>query len=79
VFEQTFKNIDTILRNDGLESEIAYIEQTSWLLFLKYLDDLERDRSTEAALQQKSYTRIIEEKYRWSSWAVPRGKDGKIL
>jgi type I restriction enzyme M protein len=78
VFEQTFKNIDTILRNDGLESEIAYIEQTSWLLFLKYLDDLERDRSTEAALQQKSYTRIIEEKYRWSSWAVPRGKDGKI-
>ena len=78
MFEQTFKNIDTILRNDGLESEIAYIEQTSWLLFLKYLDDLERDRSTESALHHKSYVRIIEEKYSWSSWAVPRGSDGKI-
>ena len=41
-FEQTFKNIDNILRTDeGCGSELDYIEQKSWILFLKYLDDLE--------------------------------------
>ncbi|MEA1911799.1 MAG: type I restriction-modification system subunit M N-terminal domain-containing protein [Spirochaetota bacterium] len=45
MFEQTFKNIDDILHKDaGCGSELDYIEQTSWVLFLKYLDDLEQDR-----------------------------------
>jgi len=36
VFEQTFKNIDDILRKDaGCTSELDYTEQSSWLLFLK--------------------------------------------
>ena len=39
--EQAFKKIDDILRKDaGVSSEMDYIEQTSWLLFLKYLDAL---------------------------------------
>ena len=43
-FEQTFKNIDDILHKDaGCGSELDYVEQTSWILFLKYLDDLEKD------------------------------------
>lgn len=43
MFEQTFKNIDDILHKDaGCGSELDYVEQTSWVLFLKYLDDLER-------------------------------------
>ena len=79
MFEQTFKNIDDILHKDaGCGSELDYIEQTSWLLFLKYLDDLEKDKETAAELTGKTYTPIIEKKYQWSSWAMPKGKDGKL-
>ena len=79
MFEQTFKNIDDILRKDaGCTSELDYTEQSSWLLFLKYLDALEQDKAMEAALQKKSYTHIIDEKYRWSTWAAPKGTNGKI-
>jgi len=40
MFEQAFKNIDDILHKDaGCGSELDYVEQTSWVLFLKYLDD----------------------------------------
>ena len=46
MFEQTFKNIDDILHKDaGCSSELDYTEQTSWMLFLKYLDDLEFAKS----------------------------------
>ncbi len=46
MFEQTFKNIDDILHKDaGCSSELDYVEQTSWVLFLKYLDDLEKDKN----------------------------------
>lgn len=42
MFENTFKNIDDILHKDaGCGSELDYVEQSSWVLFLKYLDDLE--------------------------------------
>jgi type I restriction enzyme M protein len=79
MFEQTFKNIDDILHKDaGCGSELDYVEQTSWILFLKYLDDLERDRAMAAELTAKTYTPIIERKYQWSTWAAPKGKDGKL-
>ena len=49
MFEQTFKNIDDVLwKEAGCTTELDYTEQTSWLLFLKYLDDLEQERSLEA-------------------------------
>ena len=79
MFEQTFKNIDDILHKDaGCGSELDYVEQTSWVLFLKYLDDLEKDRATAAELTGNSYTPIIQKKFRWSIWAMPKGKDGKL-
>jgi len=79
MFEQTFKNIDDILHKDaGCGSELDYVEQTSWILFLKYLDDLEKDKTTAAELSGKTYTPIIDEEYRWSIWAAPKTKDGKI-
>ena len=63
-FEQTFKNIDDILHKDaGCGSELDYVEQTSWILFLKYLDDLEKDRAFAAELTGKPYTPIIEKKF----------------
>lgn len=79
MFEQTFKNIDDILRKDaGCSSELDYVEQTSWILFLKYLDDFEKDKKAAAELAGKTYANIIEQKYRWSTWAAPKNKDGKI-
>ena len=43
MFEQTFKNIDDVLwKEAGCTTELDYTEQTSWILFLKYLDDLEQ-------------------------------------
>lgn len=79
MFEQTFKNIDDILHKDaGCGSELDYVEQTSWVLFLKYLDDLEQDKRTAAELTGKSYTDIIAPEYQWSVWAVPKLENGKI-
>jgi len=79
MFEQTFKNIDDILHKDaGCSSELDYVEQTSWVLFLKYLDDFEKDKQAEAELAGKKYKPIIETQYRWEVWAAPKGKDGKL-
>ncbi len=79
MFEQAFKRIDAVLRNEaGCTTELDYTEQTSWLLFLKYLDGLEQDLSDQAALEGKIYTYILEEPYRWDIWAAPKGQDGKL-
>lgn len=79
MFEQAFKNIDDILRKDaGASSELDYVEQTSWILFLKYLDDLEIDRDKSAQLAGKKYTYILPVAYQWNTWACPKGKDGKL-
>jgi type I restriction enzyme M protein len=79
MFEQTFKNIDDILHKDaGCGSELDYVEQTSWVLFLKYLDDLEKDKATAAELSGKTYTNIISKEFQWTVWATPKDKDGKL-
>ncbi len=79
MFEQTFKNIDDVLHKDaGCTSELDYTEQSSWLLFLKYLDALEQDKADEAKLQGDSYAYILSKPHRWQTWAAPKGKDGKI-
>ena len=60
MFEKTFKNIDDFLYKDaGSDSELDYVGQTSWILFLKYLDELDQEKSTEAALSSKEYILII--------------------
>jgi type I restriction enzyme M protein len=79
MFENTFKNIDDILHKDaGCSSELDYVEQSSWVLFLKYIDDLEGSRKVGAELSNKKYSPIISGKFRWSEWAVPKTKDGKV-
>ena len=79
MFEQAFKNIDDTLRKDaGVSSELDYIEQTSWILFLKYLDDLEEVKKKECALAGQMYKEIIDTPYRWDSWAAPKNADGTL-
>jgi type I restriction enzyme M protein len=82
MFEQAFRNIDDVLRKEaGCTTELDYTEQSSWLLFLKYLDGFEADKVTEAQLEGKKYSYILDKPYRWETWAAPRAggnKDGKI-
>jgi type I restriction enzyme M protein len=78
-YEQTFNAIDNILRNEaGCSTELDYIEQTSWLLFLKYLNDLEQEQEMKAMLSGKEYKPIITGYLRWSQWAAPKKQDGSL-
>ena len=76
-FEHTFKRIDNILRLE-VPTALDYTEQTSWILFLRYLDGLEQDKSDEAELMGKSYQFILDEVYRWSNWAMPKNDKGEL-
>jgi type I restriction enzyme M protein len=79
MFEQAFKNIDDALwKESGCTTELDYTEQTSWLLFLKYLDGLEQDKAAEAMLEGKTYTYILDDPYRWETWAAPKDAEGKL-
>ncbi len=79
MFEQTFKNIDDILFKDaGADSELDYIGQTSWILFLRYLDELELEKKDEAELRGETYSFILDEDYRWKKWAMPKKADGTL-
>jgi type I restriction enzyme M protein len=78
MFEQTFRNIDDVLwKEAGCTTELDYVEQTSWLLFLKYLDDLETSRALEADLVGKAHIPILDAAHRWSRWAAPKDGNGK--
>ena len=79
MYEAAFKNIDdTLWKDAGCSSELDYIEQTSWILFLKYLDDFEADKETAALLNGESYSRIINGEFRWTEWAAPKRADGTL-
>ena len=79
MFEQTFKNIDDVLwKEAGCTTELDYTEQTSWILFLKYLDDLEQGRGMEAELVGKLYAFNIDADHKWSKWAAPKRADGSF-
>ena len=79
MFEQTFKNIDNILWKDaGCSTELDYAEQSSWILFLKWLDDYEKEKETKASLENKQFQPVLDKEYQWSSWAIIKKKDGKI-
>jgi type I restriction enzyme M protein len=79
MFENTFKNVDDILHKDaGCSSELDYVEQSSWVLFLKYLEDLEKSRGLAKELAGEKYTPLLAEKFQWNTWACPKTKDGKI-
>ena len=75
MFEQAFRNIDDVLRKEaGCTTELDYTEQTSWLLFLKYLDGLEQDKADETKLEGKRYSFILDKDYRWKAGLRPRAK-----
>ena len=79
--DAAFNKLDNVLRQEaGCSGELDYTEQTSWLLFLKYLDDLEHERAQEAELRGEAHEPVIGRPgFRWSSWASPRDADGNRI
>ena len=67
---------DILRRDDGISGAMHYTEQISWVLFLKFLADLEESKAEDAELDGETYTYILDEKYRWQNWAVLK-VDGK--
>ncbi len=67
---------DIMRRDDGTTGILEYMEQLSWLVFLKVFEDVEKRSEDKAQFEGKSYLPIIEPYYRWSSWAT---KDDKEL
>ena len=79
MYEAAFKNIDdTLWKDAGCSTELDYVEQTSWVLFLKYLDDYETEKEKSAKLDGKKYQRIVTGEFAWNRWAAPKKKDGNI-
>lgn len=72
-----FKRIDNILFEDaGTNGANDYMAQMSWILFLKYLDDLEDTRRTEAVFYGEAYEPLFKHEFQWDTWAAPK-KNGK--
>ncbi len=69
---------DILRRDDGISGAMMYTEQISWILFLKFINDLEINKAEEAELDGKEYQYIIDKEYRWDVWACPKDSNGKL-
>lgn len=75
------KSARDIMRKDkGLSGDLDRLPMLTWVMFLKFLDDLERERELEAELAGKKFKPAVEAPYRWRDWAAdPQGITGKEL
>lgn len=72
-----FKRIDNILFEDaGTNGANDYMAQMSWILFLKYLDDLEDTRKDEAVFKGEPYEPLFKDEFLWDNWAAPKLASG---
>jgi len=57
------------MRQDpGTTGALQYVEQFSWLLFLKVYEEIENEHEAKAAFESKTYVRNIDNEFRWSVW-----------
>src|SRR5258708_25295389 len=75
------KSSRDIMRKDkGLNGDLDRLPMLTWIMFLKFLDDMERVREEEAKLAGKRFRPAIEPPYRWRDWAAnPQGITGTEL
>jgi type I restriction enzyme M protein len=75
------KSARDIMRKDkGLNGDLDRLPVLTWIMFLKFLDDLELQRDEEAKLAGKKFQRAIDPPYRWRDWAAkPEGITGDEL
>src|SRR5205809_7282979 len=70
----------TMRKDKGLNGDLDRLPLLTWIMFLKFLDDLEQQRAEEAALSGKKFKAAIEAPYRWRDWATtPQGITGDEL
>src|SRR5262245_31688893 len=68
------KSARDIMRKDkGLNGDADRLPMLTWIMFLKFLDDLEQVRETNAVLKGKKFHPGIEAPYRWRDWAAKEG------
>ncbi len=77
----TIKSARDIMRKDkGLSGDLDRLPMLTWIMFLKFLDDLEMAREREDSLAGKRFKAAIEPPYRWRDWAAnPQGMTGEEL
>jgi len=75
------KSARDIMRKDkGLSGDLDRLPMLTWIMFLKFLDDMEEIREDEALLAGERFRPIIEPPYRWRDWAAdPGGVTGDEL
>src|SRR5215475_14286406 len=75
------KSARDIMRKDkGLNGDLDRLPMLTWIMFLKFLDDLELQRETEAELAGRKFEHAINPPYRWRDWATnPAGITGDEL
>jgi type I restriction enzyme M protein len=57
-------------KDKGLNGDLDRLPLLTWIMFLKFLDDLELQRKEEAALGDLKFRPAIEPPYRWRDWAA---------
>lgn len=71
---------DILRTDDGITGAWQYTEALSWLLYLKFFDDKEKERKSQAKLEGDEYHPFLKKEYQWSVWTdVKNGKTGKEL
>src|SRR5689334_13352260 len=70
---------DTMRKDKGLNGDLDRLPMLTWIMFLKFLDDLETDHEYKAELARKPYTPIIRKPYRWRDWAADEKLTGDDL
>lgn len=71
---------DLMRKDKGLNGDLDRLPLLTWIMFLKFLDDMERVREEEAKLKGKKFRRAIDPPYRWRDWAAdPAGIKGDEL
>src|SRR5450432_3937691 len=64
------KSSRDIMRKDkGLSGDVDRIPVLTWVMFLKFLDDMESLREEEVKVSGKKFRPAIEAPYRWRDWA----------
>ena len=74
------KSARDIMRKDkGLSGDLDRLPMLTWIMFLKFLDDMEQIREAEAVLEGNPFRPAVEPPYRWRDWAVENGVTGDDL
>lgn len=69
--DRTVKSARNIMRKDkGLNGDVDRLPMLTWIMFLKFVDDLERMEEQEAELAGQSFHPAIAAPYRWRDWAT---------